>query len=157
MHYPERWNGRIKVSNHDEYGRVTLDGKRIGTVKSKPSPGTKTSKGLQTNVVWTPVTANGLTLPDFLTQTEGVDALIEADQKKVLTQHLVIGFQIVNTGTDDPPEGMKTFEVYDLEFCLTWLARTNSVLWRLLPVFEDDVEEPTFPNGKPQPISILVT
>ena len=53
------------------------------------------------------------------------------------------GWQIVATETDSPPEGMTTFELYSLEFCLGWLlAMDDRIKWRLLPIWEGDVEEP---------------
>mgnify|MGYP003545850406 FL=1 len=79
MKYPDRWKKRIKISNPiGDYGRVTFDGRRIGKATSRHSPGAKTSKGMQTDVVWEPVTDSGEKLPDTSTQTEAVDALIAA-------------------------------------------------------------------------------
>jgi hypothetical protein len=59
-----------------------------------------------------------------------------------------IGWQIVATETDDPPESMVSYEIYSLEFCLKWLQAEsrNRASWRLLPIWEGDVEEPSFPE-----------
>ena len=62
----------------------------------------------------------------------------------------LLGFQIVSTETDDPPEGMTTYEVYPLTFVIDWLRNRpdeEKPDWRLLPVFNGDVEEPVFPYG----------
>lgn len=54
------------------------------------------------------------------------------------------GWQIVHRETDDPPQGMTTYELYSLEDCLDWLGGCyNRSLWRLLPCDEGAVEEPT--------------
>lgn len=53
------------------------------------------------------------------------------------------GWQIVHRGTDNPPEGMSSYELYSLEYCLDWLdSRTDRSLWRLLPCQPGDVDEP---------------
>lgn len=63
-----------------------------------------------------------------------------------------VGWQIVETETDNPPEGMMTYELYTLDFCLGWLAASpeERAKWRLLPCFEGDVEEPTFVGNPDQ-------
>lgn len=55
----------------------------------------------------------------------------------------LIGWQIVHTETDNPPNGQMTFEIYQLEDVLGWLLAHDRKEWRLLPIFEGDVEEPT--------------
>lgn len=57
----------------------------------------------------------------------------------------LIGWQIVGAYTDNPPTGMATFEVYTLDDVLRWLVQQpNRANWRLLPVYEGDVEEPNY-------------
>lgn len=57
-----------------------------------------------------------------------------------------IGWQIVERETDDPPAGMTTYEVYSLETVLAWMQenRHQASRWRLLPIFDGDIEEPMF-------------
>jgi hypothetical protein len=64
-----------------------------------------------------------------------------------------IGFQIVEIDTDNPPKSMKTFEIFPLDFCLDWIHANDPKCWRLLPIFSNDVDGPTFPMGKPDPIT----
>lgn len=61
----------------------------------------------------------------------------------------LIGYQIVHRETDNPPWGVGTYEVYPLDVCLGFLeSHQERGLWRLLPVYEGDVEEPEFPYGE---------
>lgn len=58
-----------------------------------------------------------------------------------------IGWQIVHVETDDPPPHMDTYEIYPIDFVVRWfagLSNDQKPLWRCLPVFEGDVEEPRF-------------
>jgi hypothetical protein len=60
-----------------------------------------------------------------------------------------IGFQIVEVGTDNPPDDMTTSQVYPLDFCLDWfraLTVAQKPYWRLLPIFDGDIDAPTFPT-----------
>lgn len=63
----------------------------------------------------------------------------------------LLGFQIVHTETDDPPDGMTTYEIYPLHFVVQWfreLSPQDKPNWRMLPVFEGDIDEPArFPKG----------
>ena len=58
----------------------------------------------------------------------------------------LVGWQIVDGDTDDPPPGMHTYEIYTLNFVLDWLAdpEVDRSYWRLIPIFDGDVEEPVF-------------
>lgn len=56
----------------------------------------------------------------------------------------VLGFQIVEARTNDPPEGMASYEIYPLVDCLRWLELNDRTRYHLLPVFEGDIEDPTF-------------
>lgn len=49
MRYPAKWKGKLKIK-HD--GTVTWEGKKVGRVQSRPSPGAKSPGGLQTNTVF---------------------------------------------------------------------------------------------------------
>lgn len=60
-----------------------------------------------------------------------------------------IGWQIVQTGTDNPPCGMYSYQVYDLDFCMAWLSKSVRSRYRLLPVFEGDIDNPTFVHNEP--------
>jgi len=58
---------------------------------------------------------------------------------------MLIGWQIVEVYTDNPPRGMSTFEVYPLEDCLRWLTSctdSTRVQYRLLPVYDGDIQKP---------------
>jgi hypothetical protein len=56
-----------------------------------------------------------------------------------------IGYQVVDSN-GDMPEGMWSFEIYPLDACLR-MAQTDKQRWRLLPIYEGDIEEPTMCNG----------
>lgn len=62
-----------------------------------------------------------------------------------------VGWQIVNTETDNPPAGLMTYEVHtDLAAVLAWFADlVNPQHWRLIPIFEGDVEGPCFIEDVP--------
>lgn len=63
-----------------------------------------------------------------------------------------IGYQIVETGSDNPPEKMASYEIYTLAWCLSWIEEQRghgeAARWRLLPIYAGDVEEPVFPEGR---------
>lgn len=60
----------------------------------------------------------------------------------------LLGFQIVETESDNPPEEMTTYEVYPLSHVIAWLREQNEPSrWRLIPIFNGDVDEPVFPYG----------
>ena len=67
-----------------------------------------------------------------------------------------MGWQIVQLGTDDPPPGMATYEIYTFAFVLKWIeAHLNDVPgWRLLPIFDGDVQDPVFISADGGLISI---
>jgi hypothetical protein len=52
-----------------------------------------------------------------------------------------IGWQIVERGTDNPPDGMTIYEVYSLEYVMAWLRHHYQGRWRLLPVREGELKE----------------
>lgn len=67
------------------------------------------------------------------------------------TERQLLGFQIVNTETDDPPDGQMTYEIYPLAFVITWFRKLPRIMkpqWRMLPIFDGDIDEPTFPHGR---------
>lgn len=64
----------------------------------------------------------------------------------------LVGFQIVDL-RDNPPKDQPTYNIYPLRWCLKWIVDNRvvdgrEVLWRLIPILEGDVEEPSFPHGK---------
>lgn len=93
--------------------------------------------------------------PELLTDEDlnGGDAVDELSRLfeslapgRPLTGATPIGWQIVHRETDDPPDSQTTFEIYTLAFALDWLNNNaeERALWRLLPIYEGDVEEPVF-------------
>jgi len=52
-----------------------------------------------------------------------------------------IGYQVVDSNGDSPA-GMWSWEVYPLKTCLEAQAKDEK-RWRLLPIYEDTIEEPT--------------
>lgn len=67
----------------------------------------------------------------------------------------IIGWQITHRDTDDPPEGHATYEIRTLDDVLAWLAEADDRgVWRLLPVCEDDIEEPFFVEPSPRPSAL---
>jgi len=55
----------------------------------------------------------------------------------------MLGWQITHRDNDNPPPGMMTYEVFDYNTVMTVLANLNDrPEWRLLPVYEGDVDEP---------------
>ena len=59
----------------------------------------------------------------------------------------LVGWQIVNQATDMNPDNMTSWEIYTQDYVLHWMADlplSEKPNWRLLPIFEGDVEEPTF-------------
>jgi len=63
----------------------------------------------------------------------------------------IIGFQIVsNDGNNDIPQCFFSFEIFeDIELAIKWLELEKSnpehgeFRWVILPIFEEDIEEPT--------------
>ena len=56
----------------------------------------------------------------------------------------IIGFQIVDKGKNIP-EGFYSFEVFiDIADVVTKLEALKSKKWLIEPIYEGDIEEPTF-------------
>jgi hypothetical protein len=56
-----------------------------------------------------------------------------------------IGWQIVNCDTDDPPPGMRPYQIYSYSFVMDWFrSAEDRHEWRLLPVWDGDVEDAIF-------------
>lgn len=74
----------------------------------------------------------------------------------------VEGYQIVHAETDEHPEGMTSYEIYPLNYCLEWIDNNRSSTdlnpdwqcWRLCPIYEGDVEEAVFVNPYDEDLEI---
>jgi hypothetical protein len=55
----------------------------------------------------------------------------------------LLGWQVTHRDHDHPPVGMRTYEVYTYNAVMTLIANfADRPEWRLLPVYEGDVDEP---------------
>ena len=53
-----------------------------------------------------------------------------------------VGYQ-VDDGRGEIPAEMRSFEIYTLPICLS-KVKEDPKIWRLIPIYEGDVEKPTF-------------
>ena len=57
----------------------------------------------------------------------------------------IVGWQIVNKETFDPPDDQPTFEIYSFDFVSSWRDKQENLSeWRLLPIHEGTIENPVF-------------
>lgn len=64
----------------------------------------------------------------------------------------LIGYQIVHSETDNPPAGMTTYQVFRPDFVIDWFGKLSDdqkPYWRILPIFEGDVDEPRMMPDRP--------
>lgn len=62
----------------------------------------------------------------------------------------LIGFQVVGTHDDMPPKECFSFQVYSLEACMEFILNPENggqSKWRLIPITEDTIEDPTIMEG----------
>lgn len=65
-----------------------------------------------------------------------------------------IGYQVVDN-SGDYPEGMFSFQVFSLNIALK-VQNQDKRRWRLLPIYEGDVEDPTIMSDEDACISLLL-
>ncbi len=57
----------------------------------------------------------------------------------------IVGWQIVNKETFDPPDDQATFEIYSFDFVTSWRDKQeNPSEWLLLPIRDGTIEDPVF-------------
>ena len=54
----------------------------------------------------------------------------------------LLGFQVVDNNNDIHPDMDASFCIYSLEDALA-MFKSDKVRWRILPIYDGDVEEPT--------------